>query len=595
MIENIRDALKEKILVCDGALGTMFYSYGIPVEQCYESLIIDRPELVLSLHQQYVDAGADIIETNTFGANSVALAHYGRPFDVHRLNVAAAQCARQAAGNKVYVAGSVGPLFDNKLSEEHVADVYRRQILALAEGGVDAVILETFSSLEHIRIAVSVCKRETSLPVIAQMSFLNGLQTSSGDTIRVIIDVLKNTGADVIGANCSCGPAHMVAVVNALSGFTDGFISAQPNAGYPQTIDGRSMYVTSAEYFASYALKLAQAGANIVGGCCGTTPEHIRCMAEVVRSKKPVFRTRHTCASIHVSSRKGLFPHHPVCRPKIIVELLPPKDSNAEKLVATASMLQAKGAEVFSFPESPLAKVRMSAIIAAGLVKQKTGAEVIFHCTCRDRNLIGLQADILGAYAMGLRSVLAVTGDAVALGGNTEASSIFDVDSIKLVTLIQNMKQSYNLDFRIGVAFNPNSGNVQAQFMRLKRKVAAGAEFVMTQPLYDADAIKRLSEMSGELNVPIFAGILPLVSKRNAEFLHNEVPGMRIPDAVRNRMDINDKEKAQQEGIRIVLELIQATKQTVNGYYLISPLHKYEISAQIIHCVHEGIYCGNDV
>lgn len=584
-MKSILEVLRERILVCDGALGTMFYSLGIPVEQCYETLTIERPDVVLDLHRRYVDAGADIIETNTFGANAVALAHFGRQHDVHRLNVVAAQCARKAAESKAYVAGSVGPLADNRLSEEHVADIYRRQIAALAEGGVDAIILETFSSLEHIRTAVSVCKKETTLPVIAQMSFLNGLQTSSGDTIRVIVDVLKNAGADVIGANCSCGPAHMVAVVNALAGFTDGFISAQPNAGYPQTIDGRSMYLTSAEYFAAYALKLTQAGANIIGGCCGTTPEHIRCMAEALRAIKPVSRKQHNRASVHIAPKEGLFPRESVSRLKIIVELLPPKDQNTERLMGTASMLQLKGAEVFSFPESPLAKVRMSAIIAAGLVKQKTGAEAIFHCTCRDRNLIGLQADILGAYALGLRSVLAVTGDAVALGGNTEASSIFDVDSIKLVTLIQNMKQSYNLDFRIGVAFNPNTGNQQAQFMRLKRKVAAGAEFVMTQPLFDRNAIILLGEMSRELNVPIYVGILPLVNKRNAEFLHNEVPGMRIPDAVRRRMDIDDKEKAQQEGINIVLELIQATKKAVNGYYLISPLHRYEISAHILEYV----------
>lgn len=579
--------MQERILICDGATGTMLYSRGINPQQCYEYLNIEQPQIIEDLHRSYLDAGADIIETNTFAANSSQLAKFGYGKLVPAINEAAARIARKAAGTNAYVAGSIGPLerssVDQQLSYQQVYDIYREQVLALAQGSVDVFMLETFSNLEQIKIALAVCKKETSLPVIAQMVFLDGLRTGYGNSIQSVVDALTTGGVDVIGTNCGSGPSATKEVVGRLVQITDKYISALPNAGYPQVIDGRSMYLTSPEYFATHARELADLGANIIGGCCGTTPEHIRLIAGTLKNKAPASRPAHSAqAETTFVQSPAFYQEKAEGVSNIIVELLPPRDADTEKLIDVAAMLKGSGARVLSFPENPLAQVRMSSIAAAGLIKRTTGLETIFHYTCRDRNLIGLQSDLLGAYAHGLRYVLAVTGDAVSLGNNPEASPVYDLDSIKLVNLINNMRKSLHLDMHIGVAFNPNHTDISGQVRRLRRKVEAGAEFVMTQPVFDADKVLEMCDAISDLSIPVYLGILPLVSKRNAEYLHNEVPGIIIPDAVRMRMDIEDKNKAQAEGIAIALETMRAAKKAVNGFYLISPLHRYEISAAIL-------------
>ncbi len=585
-MENILQALTHKILICDGATGTMLYAQGISPRHCYEYLVIEQPQLIIDLHRRYLDAGADIIETNTFGANASQLAKFRFESFVAQINEAAAQLARKAAGSSAYVAGSVGPLdkfsLERHLSDQQVYDIYKEQVLALARGGVDLFILETFPSLEQVKIALAACKQETSLPVIAQMTFLDGMRTRFGNSIQSVVKVLSEGKADCIGANCGNGPAAVADVIEKLASLTDGFISAQPNAGYPQLVDGRSLYLTGPEYFAGYAQELAAAGANIIGGCCGTTPEHIRLVAQALKGKPPFARTKKPAQEEAVFVQSTAFYEKKSAAPGVIVEMLPPKTADTEKLIDTAAMLKSSGAEVLSFPENPLAQVRMSAIVAAGLVKKATGLESIFHYTCRDRNLISLQSDLLGAYALGLRYVLAVTGDPASLGNNPEASSVFDVDSIKLVKLIDNMKKSLRLDMRIGVAFNPNFDDISGQLQRLKRKVEAGAEFVMTQPVFDAEKAKQACEAAKQFKVPVYLGVLPLVSKKNAEYLHNEVPGMSVPEDIRRRMSIEDKAAAQQEGIAIALDMMRSTRAAVDGFYLISPLHKYEISATIL-------------
>ncbi len=581
------ESLHEKILICDGATGTMLYARGIDPQHCYEYLNIEQPQIIEDLHRSYLDAGADIIETNTFAANASQLAKFHYEKLVCTINEAAAKIARKAAGQSAYVAGSVGPLdkcsIDQQLSDQQIYDIYKEQALALAQGGVDILMLETFSNLEHIKIALSVCKNETSLPVIAQMIFLDGLRTGYGNSIHAIVDALTEGGADIIGANCGNGPAALHDVVTRLAELTDKYISVLPNAGYPQIVDGRSMYLTSPEYFAFHAQELVSAGVNIIGGCCGTTPEHIRLVANMLKNAAPAPRPRREIQEEAVFVQPpAFFEKKSAGAASVIVELLPPKQADTEKLIDAAAMLKGSGARVLSFPENPLAQVRMSSIAAAGIVKQTTKMEAIFHYTCRDRNLIGLQSDLLGAYALGLRYVLAVTGDAVSLGNNPEASPVYDVDSIKLVKLIDNMKKSLHLDMRIGVAFNPNFTDISGQVKRLGRKVEAGAEFVMTQPMFDAEKVLGMCDAVKDLNIPIYLGILPLVSKRNAEYLHNEVPGINIPEHIRERMDIEDKVKARIEGIAIALEIMRATRDAVNGFYLISPLHRYEISAAIL-------------
>jgi homocysteine S-methyltransferase len=586
-VKNFLEDLKKRILVCDGAMGTMFYAQGIDPERGCEYLNIERPALVEDLHRRYIAAGADIIETNTFAANASQLEKLHCRIGVAVLNKAAVKIARKAAGSRVYVAGSVGPIGrlppDLPPSDSHVYDIYKEQVLALATAGVDLFILETFSNVEHIKIALSVCKDLTRLPVVCQMVFLDGLRTSLGYSVRAAVEALEAGGADVIGVNCGNGPAAVAGAVEEIVRLTNKPVAAQPNAGYPQTVGGRCVYMSSPEYFAGYAGILAEAGASLVGGCCGTTPEHIRLIARDLRNRAPVRRQR------LVSEKEAVFVRAPAfyeqrkgSKVQTIVELLPPKSADAEKLVDEAVLLKNSGADVFSCPENPLAQVRMSSIVAAGLVKKAVGLEAIFHYTCRDRNLIGLQSDLLGAYALGLRAVLVVTGDPVAAGVHPEASSVFDVDSVKLVKLIDTMKKTLSLDMRVGVAFNPNLQNMEGQLERLKRKIDAGAEFIMTQPMFDAGQVARVADALRPLGIPFYPGVLPLASKKNAEYLHNEVPGIRIPEDIRKRMDINEKQKAQQEGMAIALELMRATEKMVSGFYLISPLRKYEMTAAIL-------------
>ncbi|MFA5500806.1 MAG: bifunctional homocysteine S-methyltransferase/methylenetetrahydrofolate reductase, partial [Candidatus Omnitrophota bacterium] len=453
-MKNILEALQHTILICDGATGTMLFSKGIDPAQCYEYLSISQPEIIAGLHKEYIDAGADIIETNTFAANISQLAKFKLENEVNSINESAAGIARKAAGNNAYVAGSIGPLdkfsLQEYLSDQQIYDIYAQQAVALAKGGVDILMLETFSSLEHIKIALDACRKETSLlPVIAQMALVNGLRTGFGNNIHTIVKSLEDGQADCIGANCGSGPAAMREAISALSEITEKYIICQPNAGYPQNVSGRSMYLTSPEYFAQYAAEISLAGANIIGGCCGTTPEHIRLIAKKLKGQKPTARTvKKYQQEISFTQQKPFYAEATVTKPGIIVELLPPKHADTEKLINTAAMLKSSGASTLSFPENPLAQVRMSAIAAAAIVKEKTGLETIFHYTCRDRNLICLQSDLLGAYALGIRCVLAVTGDPASLGNNPQASSVFDVDSIKLIKLIDNMKKSLRLDMR---------------------------------------------------------------------------------------------------------------------------------------------------
>lgn len=592
-MKSILEAVREKVLICDGAMGTMLYSRGFDPRDCYEWLNIEDPGVISDLHREYIESGADIIETNTFGANASRLLKFGFDKKTPRINIAAASLAKKAASEHgVYVAGSIGPLervsSDKYSTREQVYEIYKEQVLALAEGGVDLFILETFSSLEEIMAALSACKKETGLPVVAQIIFLNGLRTGYGNSLQSVVKSLTEGGADIIGTNCGNGPSAAAEILRALAGKTALPLSAQPNAGYPQVVDGRSMYMTSAEYFAGYAKELVRAGANIIGGCCGTTPAHIRAIKAAIGPAVPVPRPElKERPGIVFVREEAFYEKAGASKPRIIAELLPPKNAGTEKLLDTAVALKSAGAEVLSFPENPLAQVRMSSIAAAGVVKKTLGLEAIFHYTCRDRNLIGLQSDLLGSYALGLRYVLAVTGDPASMGGDPQASSVFDVDSIKLVTLIENMKKAMGLDIRAGVAFNPNFDDMSGQLRRLKRKIEAGAEFVMTQPVFDPGKAAEVCSAVRDLKVPVYLGVLPLVSLKNALYLHNEVPGMRIPGAVLKRMESAGMDRARNEGIDITLGIMERCRDKADGFYLISPLHKYEISAAIIRKFHD--------
>jgi len=369
-----------------------------------------------------------------------------------------------------------------------------------------------------------------------------------------------------------------------MAALTDLPICAQPNAGYPLQLEGRTLFQTGADYFARYAVLLVEAGAALIGGCCGTTPEHIRLVSEALSGHVVLQRPPVAARGVYVRSAEQSPLQASIAgrRRVVVVEISPPKTQDASKIVAAAVMLKAKGAQVLSFPDNPLAQVRMNSIAAAGLIFRETGLECIFHYTCRDRNTIGIQSDLLGARALGLRTVLAVTGDPIPVGSVVGASPVFDLNSVKLVQLIESMNKTLGLGMMAGVAFNPNFEDIAPQMVRLAVKKEAGAQFAMTQPVFDAARIIAFSDAARQIGIPVFAGILPLVSKRNAEFLHNEVPGMSIPEVIRKRMDLPDKGRQQQEGLRIARELVLAVKDRVDGFYLISPLGRYEVSAELL-------------
>ncbi len=503
------------------------------------------------------------------------------------INEEAVRIAREASGERAFVAGAVGPLrreaFGEHFSSGEIREVYAEQVAALERGGADVIILETFSNLEHLKIALAAAKKQTRLPVIAQMVFMKGNRTGFSDSMRTVVDTLEAGGADVIGVNCGCGPVAMLDIARTLTRMTDSYVSAQPNAGYPQLIDGRPSYPTSAEYFAAYAHALKDAGVNIVGGCCGTTPEHIRAAARALGDRKPAARARVVSVAALVEAAPVPEASAPVrFRTSIIAELLPPRNVDMSGVIESARSVVSAGAGMLSFPDNPLGRVRMHAAVAAGLVQRAVGVEAMFHYACRDTNLIGLQSGLLGAHALGLHWVLAVTGDPASSAHVPGASSVFDLHSVKLVELIANMRSSLGLDMRIAVAFNPNFDDLSGQCERLKRKIDAGAELVVTQPVFDADKAARIRDAVTGRGVRLFLGVLPLLSRKSADYFNNEVPGMSIPARVLERLAGADPERVKAEGEIMASEFMQSAAPFCDGYYLISPGHCYDVTARII-------------
>lgn len=595
------DRVKEEVLAGDGAIGTMLYAKGVGLEVNFEHLNLVRPELVQELHREYIEAGARVIETNTFGANYTKLAAIGLDKRVRDINLQGALLARQeAAGRDLYVAGSVGPLArikgeERELGPGEAGDIFREQCLALAEGGVDLLILETFSDLEQLRIALKVA-RETGLPVVACMAFMEGGRTSGGVEAEKAALELAAAKACVIGTNCGAGPLEILHNIKRMAKVTDLPLAAYPNSGFPEYVDGRYIYRTTPEYFATMALEMAGAGAGLIGGCCGTTPEHIRRLALKLSGLKPLARTIPLRVEAAAERRRpdatsggflALWGKSPV----VTVELDPPHGLDCTKVLAGSRALMEAGADAINLAENPLARVRMGNIALGSRIQQEVGIEVIIHITCRDRNLLGLQSELMGASLLGLRSILAVTGDPARLGDQAGASSVFDLNSFGLIKLLFDLNTGVNgqgnpiglgAGFTIGCAFNPNSPNMEAQVARLKKKVACGARFAQTQPIYDVARLDEMLERTASLGVPILAGILPLVSERNCEYLHNEVPGIAIPAEVRHRMRGKEKTAGVQEGLAIAREFIAKVRDRVGGFYLIPPFGKVEIAAELI-------------
>jgi methionine synthase I (cobalamin-dependent)/5,10-methylenetetrahydrofolate reductase len=603
---NFIETIQNEIIVGDGATGTMLYSRGISLEANIEHLNLVRPDLVLELHTEYIDAGARMIETNTFGANHARLKAIGLEKRVRDINLKGAALARRAvAGKDIFIAGSVGPLprikgEESELSATEMRDIYREQIIALAEGKVDLFILETFSDIKQIRAALEAVK-ETGLPVIACMAFMEKGRTSGGMDAGQVARELSSTGADVIGANCGSGTMEMAQNIRRMASASGSPLAAFPNSGFPEYVDGRYIYRTSPEYFAEMAIETVRAGANIVGGCCGTTPEHIRQLAGKLKGIRPVPRMKTVEARFEpetkeVQSGRSRFLDNWGKKKVVTVELDPPKGLECNKVIEGCRVLEEAGADAINLAENPLARVRMGNIALAAIVQQETGMEVIVHVTCRDRNLIGMQSDLMGASLLGIRSILAVTGDPANTSEQADATSVFDLNSFSLIKLIRDLNSGINglgnsidrgTGFTIGAAFNPNTARMETQVARLAKKIANGAQFVQTQPIYDTEILNKMLERTSQFEIPLLPGILPLVSERNTEFLHNEVPGIVIPDKIRCRMRGKEKEDGVREGLDIAREFMEKAMKLVGGFYIIPPFGKYKVAAELVRFVRE--------
>jgi homocysteine S-methyltransferase len=603
---NFFERLQDEVLVGDGAIGTMLYAKGVGLDVNFEHLNLVRPELVLELHGEYIAAGAQVIETNTFGANFTKLAAIGLDKKVRDINLHGARLARHALeGRDLFVAGSVGPLArvkgeERELTPEETKVIFREQCQALADGGVDLFILETFSDLAQLKIALQVTG-ETGLPVIACMAFMEGGRTAGGVEAEKAAMELAEAGAGIIGANCGAGPLEILRNIRRMAKVTDLPLAAFPNSGFPEYVDGRYIYRATPEYFSAMALEMAGSGAGLIGGCCGTTPEHIRRIAEKLLSVRPVARV--------APMRVATVEERPVSGERnegflalwgkkriVTVELDPPHGLDCANVLAGSRALMEAGADAINLAENPLARVRMGNIALGSRIQQEVGIEVIVHITCRDRNLLGLHSELMGASLLGIRSILAVTGDPARLGDQAGASSVFDLNSFGLIKLLCDLNAGVNgqgntigqgTGFFIGCAFNPNTSKMAAQVSRLAKKVACGARFAQTQPIYDVASLDEMLELTAPLGIPVLPGILPLVSERNCEFLHNEVPGIVIPEEVRERMRGKDKETGVKEGLAIAREFIAGVRDRVGGFYLIPPFGKYEIAEELITFIKE--------
>ncbi|HEU4787667.1 MAG TPA: bifunctional homocysteine S-methyltransferase/methylenetetrahydrofolate reductase [Gemmatimonadaceae bacterium] len=617
------------IVVFDGAMGTMLYSKGVFINQCYDELNVRAPDLVRDIHRQYVAAGAEVLETNSFGANRIKLTQHGLQDQVNELNRAAARLAREAAGDRALVAGAVGPLGIRlepygPTSKDEACAIFREQLEGLAEGGVDLFILETFGDLEEIEQAIRAARMvDANKPIVAQMTIGADCRTPYGAEPEAVVRALDAWGADVIGINCSVGPQTILECIEKMAPHARRKLSAQPNAGMPRDVGGRSMYMASPEYMATYARHLVQAGAKIVGGCCGTTPDHIHAIVEGIRPLAPRLATggwrRATgeasqepgtttaTADAGASTSSPVVSRQPVpfverskwaaklAAGKFVssVEIVPPRGVDATRMLADVRRLKEAGVDAVNVPDGPRAQSRMGALMTSVLIEQQVGIETVTHYACRDRNLLGMLSDLLGASAVGLRNLLVVTGDPPKMGPYPDATAVFDVDSIGLTNLVNNLNRGLDpggnaigqpTRFAIGVGVNPVAIDPEQELKRFHWKVDAGAEFAITQPVFDALQLERFLARVGNDHIPIVAGIWPLVSVRNAEFLANEVPGVSVPDTIIARMrraNEKSKEHAIAEGIAIAREMLDRVRPIVQGVQVSAPFGKVELALDV--------------
>lgn len=595
-MKDFRNAVTDdRVYVFDGAMGTMLYSRGIYINRCYDELNLTSADLVLGLHREYVKAGADIIETNTYGANRIKLSGYGLEDRIVDINREGARIAREAATNRAFVAGAIGPLGIRiepygPTSAEEAREMFREQALALVESGVDLFVLETFSDVAEIRQVISAIKSICDLPIVAQMTIQNDGNTSYGTSPEIFTQRLDEWGADVIGLNCSVGPHAMLEALEKMRHVTTRKLSAQPNNGLPRQVDGRMFYMTSPDYIAKYAKRLIQAGAKFVGGCCGTTPEHIKQIANAVAALSPgrssvrIYVEEPEQPDVEITPRAGKSRFaRKITEGEFVtsVEIVPPKGCDPSKMLESVRLLKNAGVDAVNVPDGPRAQSRMGVLAVSTLIEQQVGIESVMHYCCRDRNLLGMTSDLLGAAALGIRNLLIITGDPPKMGPYPEATAVFDIDSIGLVNMVNRLNHGMDIggnpigsptSFFMGVGVNPCAVDLDYELRRFEWKVEAGAEYAITQPTFDVAQLRNFLKRIEHCRIPVIAGIWPLVSYRNAEFLANEVPGVVVPDSILERMHrITDKDAAREEGLAIARETLMEVRDVVQGVQVSAP------------------------
>jgi methionine synthase I (cobalamin-dependent)/5,10-methylenetetrahydrofolate reductase len=618
-MESFRNLLEtDRIHVFDGAMGTMLYAKGVYINRCYDELNISNPDLVREVHQEYCRAGADILETNTFGATRPKLAEYGLEASLREINIAAARLAR-AGGNGCYVAGAVGPLGlriepYGPTSFDEAKDFFKEQVSALLEGGVDLFLLETFSDVSEMKQAINAVRELCDLPIIAQMTIQVDGNTSYGTTPELFTAQLDEWGADVIGLNCGVGPAIILTALEKMRGITKKKLAAQPNAGLPRDVQGRQFYMCSPEYMSKFAKRFIQSGAKFIGGCCGTTPAHIKLISDAVRAASPraqkVILSSGPLAQVTEVTPADLKIVPPEERSnwsrKIVqgefvtsVEVLPPKGVDAQKTLDSIRLLKDAGVDGVNIPDGARAQSRMSAMATAVLVEREIGIESVLHYCCRDRNLLGMMSDLLGASALGLHNLLLITGDPPKMGPFPDATAVFDIDAIGLTNMVNKLNHGLDIGnnpigqptaFCIGVGVNPGAINLEEEIRRFEYKVEAGAQYAITQPVFDTDQLRDFIKAIEHVRIPIVAGIWPLVSFRNAEFLHNEVPGVRVTPSIMDRMraaSAISKEAGRDEGLKIARESLMEVRDIIQGVQVSAPFGNVKYALEVFDVVEE--------
>jgi methionine synthase / methylenetetrahydrofolate reductase(NADPH) len=613
---EFRAKLHSKIVVADGAMGTMLYAKGIFINRCFDELNLSAPQIVKEIHQEYVRAGAEVIESNTFGGNRIRLNAFGFGEKFRSINHAGVRLAREAAGERAFVAGAIGPLGTpieplGPISFTEVRAVFKEQTEALLEAGVDLLVLETFYDLSELREAIFAA-REAAGPemvIVAQVTVEDDGNLRDGTNTETFTRSLNEWPVDVIGINCSAGPKTVLDTIEKMVAFTTKSLSAMPNAGLPAKVEGRNIYLCSPEYMAQYARRFLQAGVRFIGGCCGTTPEHIKTICSEVRSLQPVqHRTVAVetaeeqtsavkrLAKMPIEQKSALGKSLATGKFVAFVEILPPRGVDASKEIAGARLCKEHGIDCINVPDGPRASARLSAQVTCQLIQQHAGIEAVLHFCCRDRNILSMQSELLGAHAMGVHNLICITGDPPRMGTYPDATAVFDVDSIGLTNIVNQLNQGLDIGgnptgsqtaLLIGIGANPGAPNMDEELRRFAWKVEAGAEYVVTQPVFDLDLLEAFLKKTEQYKIPFVAGIWPLTSYRNAEFMVNELR-VPVPDEYMDRMRRADgAEKARAEGILIAREMARRVRPIVQGVQLSAPFGRYEMAIQVAEALGE--------